>query len=290
MNKLGFSNIIFGNNDWYDFCNEGVNLLRVLFLGDIVGSPGRDLIENNLTKLKDKYRPHIIIANGENAAGGRGINEKILKQLFQLGINIITMGNHTWDQKEIYEFIDDYKHFIRPANYPAMTPGKGYTIFHFNSYKLAVINVQGRTYLPPLDCPFTKTMELIETIKKETPNIIVDFHAEATSEKQAMGWLLDGKVTAVIGTHTHVQTGDERIFPKGTAYITDVGMVGPYDGILGMKREQVIDKFITHLPQRFEVDASDRWQINGVIIDINPDTGFSLNIERIRFDSDNPIW
>jgi len=264
--------------------------LRVLFLGDIVGSPGRELIENNIAKLKDNYRPHIIIANGENAAGGRGINEKILKQLFQSGINIVTMGNHTWDQKEIFEFIDDYKHLIRPANYPMMTPGNGYAIFHFNSYKLAVINVQGRTYLPPLDCPFTKAMELVEIIKKETPNIIIDFHAEATSEKQAMGWFLDGKVTAVIGTHTHVQTGDERILPKGTAYITDVGMVGPYDGILGMKREQVIDKFITQLPQRFEVDNSDRWQINGIIIDINPDTGLAVKIERLRFDSDNPIW
>lgn len=264
--------------------------MRVLFLGDIVGSPGRDLIEDNLGKLKDKYRPHIIIANGENAAGGRGINEKILKQLFQAGINIITMGNHTWDQKEIFEFIDDYKHLIRPANYPAKTPGNGYTIYHFNSYKLAVINVQGRTYLPPLDCPFKKTMDLVENIKKEAPNIIVDFHAEATSEKQAMGWFLDGKVTAVIGTHTHVQTADERILPKGTAYITDVGMVGPYDGILGMKKEQVIDKFTTQLPQRFEVDNSDRWQINGVIIDIDPNNGKTLKIERLRFDSDHPIW
>lgn len=264
--------------------------MRVLFLGDIVGAPGRELIEDNLTKLKDKYRPHIIIANGENAAGGRGINEKILKQLFQSGINIITMGNHTWDQKEIFEFIDEYKYLIRPANYPAKTPGSGYTIFHFNSYKLAVINVQGRTYLPPLDCPFTKTLELIEIIKKETQNIIVDFHAEATSEKQAMGWFLDGKVTAVIGTHTHVQTADERILPKGTAYITDVGMVGPYDGILGMKREQVIDKFITQLPQRFEVDNSERWQINGIIIDVDPGTGKALKVERLRFDSENPIW
>lgn len=266
-----------------------MTFLRVLFLGDIVGSPGRNLIEENLVKIKEKYRPHIIIANGENAAGGRGINEKILKQLFQWGINIVTMGNHTWDQKEIFDFIDDYKHLIRPANYPVGTPGNGYAIFNFNTFKLAVINIQGRTYLPPLDCPFTTATQLIEKIKKETPNIIVDFHAEATSEKQAMGWYLDGQVSAVVGTHTHVQTGDERILSKGTAYITDIGMVGPYDGILGMKREQVIEKFITALPQRFEVDTEGRWQINAVLIEINPNTGKANSIERIRFDSDNPI-
>ena len=264
-------------------------MLRILFLGDIVGSPGRDLIEENLTKIKKRYHPHLIIANGENAAGGRGINEKILKQLYGYGINVITMGNHTWDQKEIFDFIDDYQHLIRPANYPKGTPGNGFTVIHFNSYKIAVINLQGRTFLPPIDCPFTTVMNIIEMVKKETPIIIVDFHAEATSEKQAMGWFLDGKVTAVIGTHTHVQTGDEKILPGGTAYITDVGMIGPYDGVLGMKREAVIEKFITSLPQRFEVDKSERWQINGLIIDINLETGKTEKIERLRFDSDNPF-
>lgn len=264
--------------------------MRILFLGDIVGSSGRTAIEENITRIKAKYHPNIIIANGENAAGGRGINEKILKQLFQWGINIVTMGNHTWDQKEIFDFIGDYKNLIRPANYPSGTPGIGYTILSYNSYKLAVINLQGRTYLPPLDCPFQKADSLIKEISKETPNIIVDFHAEATSEKQAMGWYLDGRVSAVVGTHTHVQTADERILPNGTAYITDIGMVGPYDGILGMKREQVIEKFITALPQRFEVDADGRWQINAIILDLEPKTGLATHIERIRIDSDNPLW
>lgn len=264
--------------------------MRILFFGDIVGSPGRAALEENIFRIKEKFHPHIIIVNGENAAGGRGINEKIVKQFFQLGINIITMGNHVWDQREIFDFIDNTKNLIRPANFPEGTPGKGYTIFHFNAYKLAVVNLQGRTYLPPLDCPFQAASQLIDEIKKETNNIIVDFHAEATSEKQAMGWFLDGKVSAIVGTHTHVQTADERILPKGTAYVTDVGMTGPYDGILGMNREEVIEKFITQLPQRFEVDKKGRWQINALIIDINPDTGKAVKIERLRIDDDNPLW
>lgn len=264
--------------------------MRILFLGDIVGAPGRNLIEENLSKLKEKYKPHIVIANGENAAGGRGINEKILKQFFSWGIHVVTMGNHTWDQKEVFDFIDNYKNLVRPANFPKGTPGVGYNVITFNEYKLAVINIQGRTFLPPLDCPFMTVSNIIDNLKKETPNIIIDFHAEATSEKQAMGWYLDGKVSAVVGTHTHVQTGDERILPKGTAYITDIGMVGPYDGILGMNREGVIEKFLTSLPQRFEVDKSGRWQINGVVIDINEKTGKAEHIERMRYDSDHPIW
>jgi len=261
--------------------------LRVLFFGDIVGSIGRTTIESNITKIKETYRPHIVIANGENAAGGRGINEKIVKQFFQMGIHVITMGNHVWDQKEIFDFIDDYKNLIRPANFPMGTPGNGYTILPFNDHKLAVINIQGRTFLPPLDCPFKTVSQIVEQVKKETKNIIVDFHAEATSEKQAMGWYLDGKVSAVVGTHTHVQTGDERILPKGTGYITDVGMVGSYDGILGMKKKDVINKFITALPARFEVDKSGRTQINAVLIDIDLQTGKTNQIHRIRIDEEH---
>lgn len=263
--------------------------MRILFYGDIVGSPGRDAIEKYYTKIKEKYRPHIMLANGENAAGGRGINEKILKEFFQWGFHAITMGNHTWDQKEIFDFIDQYKNLIRPANFPEGTPGFGYTIIPFNHHKLAVINLQGRTFLPPLECPFKTAVQIIEKIQKETKNIIVDFHAEATSEKQALGWYLDGKVSALIGTHTHVQTGDERILPKGTAYITDVGMVGSYDGILGMNREGVIDKFLTSLPQRFEVDKGGRIQINAVVIDIDLETGKAKKIERVRIDPDHEL-
>ncbi|GBF11325.1 TIGR00282 family metallophosphoesterase [Tepidibacillus infernus] len=264
--------------------------MRILFFGDIVGSIGRSALKDHLLKIKERYQPHIIIANAENAASGRGINKKIVKEFFELGIHVLTMGNHTWDQKEIYEFIDDYKNLIRPANFPIGTPGNGYTIINFNAYKLAVINIQGRTFLPPLDCPFRKANEIIEKIKSITPNIIVDFHAEATSEKQAMGWYLDGLVSAVVGTHTHVQTADDRILPKGTAYITDIGMVGSYDGILGMSKEAVIDKFLTSLPQRFEVDKNGRWQINAVMIELNSDTGKAKSIERIRIDQEHPLW
>ncbi|TCS83025.1 TIGR00282 family metallophosphoesterase [Tepidibacillus fermentans] len=263
--------------------------MRILFLGDIVGSPGRNAIAENINKIKQKFRPQIIVANGENAAGGRGITEKILKDLMNLGIHVVTMGNHTWDQKDIYQFIDHFPHLIRPANYPSGTPGKGYTIINFNAHKLAIINLQGRTFLPAIDCPFRKVEEILEEIRKETANILVDFHAEATSEKQAMGWFLDGKVSAVVGTHTHVQTADERILPKGTAYITDVGMVGPYDGILGMKKEEVIEKFITALPQRFEVDKLGRWQLNAVIIDIDLVTGKAKRIERIHLNQEKSI-
>ncbi|WP_339063150.1 TIGR00282 family metallophosphoesterase [Tepidibacillus marianensis] len=260
------------------------------FFGDIVGSPGRTAIQENINKIKQKYHPQIIIANGENAAHGRGITDKIVKELISQGIQVITMGNHTWDQKEIYQFIDLYPYLIRPANYPSGTPGRGYIILNFNQYKLAVINLQGRTFMPAIDCPFQTVSRLLEEIKQETSNIIVDFHAEATSEKQAMGWFLDGKVSAVVGTHTHVQTADERLLFNDTAYISDIGMVGPYDGILGMRKEEVLEKFITSLPQRFEVDNSGKWQLNAVVIDIDFNTGKATNIERIQFNQDKTIF
>lgn len=264
--------------------------MRILFIGDIVGSFGRGIIEDNLKKIKDKYHPHIIVANGENAANGRGLTEKIAKQFFQLGINIITLGNHAWDQKEIYDFIDDYKNIVRPANYPHGTPGNEYCIINFNSDKFAVINLQGRTFMPTTECPFKAADRIIEIVSKETSKIMVDFHAEATSEKQAMAWYLDGRVSFVVGTHTHVQTADERILPNGTAYISDAGMVGAYNGILGMTRDNVIDKFLTLLPKRFEVETEGAWQFNGIIVDINSETGKANSIERIRLDTDNELW
>lgn len=264
--------------------------MRILFIGDIVGSLGRSVLEDNIKKIKDTYHPQIIIANGENAANGRGLTEKIAKQFFQLGINIITMGNHVWDQKEIYEFIDNYKNIVRPANYPEGTPGHEYSIINFNAEKLAIINLQGRTFMLPSECPFKAADRIINIVSKETSNIIVDFHAETTSEKQAMAWYLDGRVSLVVGTHTHVQTADERILPDGTAYISDAGMVGAYDGILGMKRDSVIEKFITLLPHRFEVESEGRWQFNGIIVDINSSDGKANKIERIRIDSDNILW
>ena len=199
--------------------------MRILFIGDIVGKPGRAIIERQLAALQEEYNIDFTIANGENAAGGNGINRKVFQELSNYGIDVITMGNHVWDKKEIFDIIDSEKRLIRPANYPKGTPGVGWNIYSINKEtKIAVVNLAGRIYLPPLDCPFRVADAILEQIKSVTSIIIVDFHAEASSEKIAMGWYLDGRVSAVIGTHTHVQTGDERLLKRGTAYITDAGI------------------------------------------------------------------
>jgi metallophosphoesterase (TIGR00282 family) len=262
--------------------------MRVLFLGDIVGAPGREMVIEYLPRLKRKYQPTFVIANGENSAHGRGITEKIARELFDAGIQAITLGNHSWDNKEIFEFIDREQRLIRPANYPEGTPGSGLTYIKTVQGELAVINLMGRSFLPPLECPFRTADQLVEEAKKRTRLIFVDFHAEATSEKQALAWYLDGKVSAVVGTHTHVQTGDERILPGGTGYLTDVGMCGPQDGILGMEREAVIKKFLTQLPVRFEV-ASGASQLNAVVFTLDGATGLTRQVERIRIDADHPF-
>ncbi|TWI55236.1 TIGR00282 family metallophosphoesterase [Halalkalibacter nanhaiisediminis] len=263
--------------------------MRILFIGDVVGAPGRNMIKEYTMRLKQKYKPTITIINGENAASGKGITEKIYKGFLDAGAQVVTLGNHAWDNRNIFEFIEDAKALVRPANFPEGTPGKGYTFVKINDIEIAVINAMGRTFLPAIDCPFRKMDEILEIVKKRTSYIFVDFHAEATSEKQAMGWYLDGRVTAVIGTHTHVQTADERILPKGTAYLTDVGMTGPYDGILGVEKEPVLKKFLTTLPVRFEV-AEGREQLNGVVIDFNPKTGLAKSIKRIQINNDHPFY
>ncbi|MFC3882318.1 TIGR00282 family metallophosphoesterase [Bacillus songklensis] len=263
--------------------------MRILFVGDVVGSPGRDMIETYLPKLKQKYLPSITIVNGENAAHGKGITEKIYRRFLELGANVVTLGNHAWDKKDIFDFIDDAKQMVRPANYPEGVPGKGIVYFTCDNQEVAVINLQGRTFMPPIDCPFKKADELIEEAKKRASVIFVDFHAEATSEKQALGWYLDGKVTAVVGTHTHVQTADNRILTNGTAYISDVGMTGPYDGILGMEREAVIKRFLTNLPVRFEVTEG-RQQLSAVVIDVDRKTGKAKKIDRILINDDYPFF
>lgn len=264
--------------------------MKLLFIGDIVGSPGREMVTEYLPKLKEKYRPQVTIVNGENAAGGKGITEKIYKQFLQLGIQAITMGNHTWNKKEIMEFIDDAAYLIRPANFPENNPGKGIIYLNVNDVEIAIINLQGRTYLEPHDDPFRKGDELITEAKKRTNVIFIDFHAEATSEKQAFAWYVDGRVSAVVGTHTHTQTADERILPNGTAYITDVGMTGSYDGILGVERESVINRFLTNMPVRFEVEKKGRRQLNGCVIQIDPITGKAIHIERIIINEDHPFY
>ncbi|EOH65259.1 TIGR00282 family metallophosphoesterase [Enterococcus mundtii] len=262
--------------------------MRVLFIGDVVGAMGREMITEYLPRLKKKYRPQMTIVNGENAASGRGITEKIYKKFLQDGVDVVTMGNHTWDNRDIFEFIDDAKKMVRPANFPEGTPGQGIVFVKVNQLELAVINMQARSFMVDLDDPFRKMTELVEEARERTPIIFVDFHGETTSEKQAMGWFLDGKVSAVVGTHTHVQTNDARILPQGTAYLTDVGMTGPYDGILGMRREPVIEKFLTALPKRFEVVEQGRGLLSGCILDIDDQTGQAKDIQLIQINDDRP--
>lgn len=264
--------------------------MNLLFIGDVVSSMGRDMVKEYLPKLKEKYRPHITVINGENAAGGKGITEKIYRGFLEAGAQVVTLGNHTWDNREVFEFIDDAKYLVRPANFPENNPGKGIVYVKINQVEVAVISLQGRTFLSANDCPFQKADVLVEQAKERTPYIFVDFHAEATSEKQAMGWYLDGRVSAVVGTHTHVQTADHRILPSGTAYMSDVGMTGPYDGILGMDREIVLKRFLTGLPGRFEVPKSGRSQLSAVSIELDQKTGKAKKITPILINEDHPFY
>ncbi len=252
-----------------------------LFIGDIVGKPGRNCIKNYLPYLLKNKRYDLIIANGENAAGGAGITEKTFFELRRMGIDIITGGNHIWDQKDVYNFIDHEPEMIRPANYPpATTPGKGSIVVERNGVKIAVINLVGRVFMNPVDCPFRTVEKEISVLNSQADIIIVDVHAEATSEKQAMGWFLNGKVNAVIGTHSHVQTADQRILPGNTAYITDVGMVGLYDSILGVDIKGPLNRFITQLPYKLDISQG-RTVFNAVDFEINENTGEALSIKRI---------
>ncbi|WP_163653238.1 TIGR00282 family metallophosphoesterase [Listeria sp. PSOL-1] len=265
--------------------------MKILFIGDVVGSIGRDAITDYLPKLKQKYKPTVTIINGENAASGRGITEKIYKQFLEQGANAVTLGNHSFDNRDIFEFIDTAKYLVRPANFPNdTTPGSGMVFIKSNDHEVAVINLQGRTFMADLDDPFRKARELIEETKKRTNIIFIDFHAETTSEKEAMGWYLDGQVSAVIGTHTHVQTSDNRILPKGTAYLTDVGMTGPYDAILGMEKEAVIRRFLSSLPTRFEVPKNGRPVLSACLISLDATTGKAKKIERILINEDHPFY
>jgi hypothetical protein len=260
--------------------------MNILFIGDIVGSVGRDALASVLPRLKRKYDPTFILVNGENAANGKGITGAIAKGFFELGAHAISMGNHTWDNKDIYEFIDQEVRIVRPANYPPGTPGRGIVTIKAQGKQLTLINLQGRTFLPALDCPFRTAGALLADLPKNTGPIIVDFHAEATSEKIAMGWYLDGKVAAVLGTHTHVQSHDQRILPRGTAYVTDVGMVGPRDGVLGMEKDAVLRKFLTQMPVKFEVDKG-KWHFHAVNIQWDEKNGSSRRIELIRIEEDD---
>ncbi len=256
--------------------------LKILFLGDIFGRPGRKILQDELRNIIEEKKIDVVIANGENSAGGLGITPKICDNLLNLGIDVITSGNHIYKKREIYSYIESQPRLIKPANYPPSTPGKGYHVFSnlkTGNKKIAVINLCGRVFLENLDCPFRKAENILSELKRQTNIIIVDFHGEVTSEKIAMGWFLDGKVSAIIGTHTHVQTADEKILPQGTAYITDVGMVGPMDSVIGVRKEIIINRFLKNMPQKFVVADNDTW-INSVIIDLNVNSGKANSIER----------
>ena len=255
--------------------------MKLLFIGDIVGQPGRNAVKVLLPKLREQHELDFVIANGENSAGGSGITPRTAGEIFAAGVDVITCGDHLWDQKEVMELLANEKRFLRPLNYPAGTLGQGRGIFSCSvrpvaESQIAVLNFQGRTFMqPPLDNPFLLAAGEVKRLREQTKIIFVDFHAEATSEKIAFGRFLDGQVSAVVGTHTHVQTADEQILPQGTAYLTDAGFTGPHDGCLGREIEPVIKKFLTGMPQRFEV-AKNRVLLHGAVIEIDDATGRAI--------------
>ncbi|HEU0235432.1 MAG TPA: TIGR00282 family metallophosphoesterase [Candidatus Limnocylindrales bacterium] len=257
---------------------------RILFIGDVIGKPGRIAVEQLLPALRDERGVDFVTANGENLAGGMGLTESTAEALFAAGVDVITSGNHIWDKKEIYPFLERSERVLRPLNYGTTgVPGRGWGVYHaLDGSELAVINLQGRTYMQPIDNPFTDADRLLDESSEPLPPIrIVDFHCELTSEKNALGLYLDGRVSAVVGTHTHVVTGDERILPKGTAYLTDAGMTGPIWSVIGFDPATVLPRFINALPTRFEV-GSGPVVFNAVQVDVDPATGRALAIERIQ--------
>jgi 2',3'-cyclic-nucleotide 2'-phosphodiesterase len=256
--------------------------MKILFIGDIVGSPGREAVKGLLPQLQKEYKLDFVVANAENAAGGSGITAGIARDLFEAGVNVLTSGDHIWKKREIFEIIDKEDRILRPLNFPAGVPGRGACLFKAkNGASIGVVNVNGRVFMAALECPFKTTKQAVEELSKTTKIIIVDIHAEATSEKVALGWYLDGKVSGILGTHTHVQTADEKILPGGTAYITDVGMTGPLDSVIGRKVEDVLERFLTGVPVRFEV-ASENIQLQGAVLDIDDDTGKARSIIRVQ--------
>ncbi|MBU6450818.1 MAG: TIGR00282 family metallophosphoesterase [Cyanobacteria bacterium REEB67] len=265
--------------------------MTILFLGDVIGKPGREVVKKYLQGLRRDSEladgsgapfPHFVVANVENSAHGFGVTRENINELRDVGVDVFSGGNHTFDRKEIFAFIDDEPNLLRPANYPHGTPGRGHCLVEKDGYKLAVVNVMGRVFMEPLQSPFLVAEALVGKVSEVTPIILVDLHAEATAEKIAMGWYLDGKVSAVVGTHTHVQTADERLLHKGTAFITDAGCCGPTDGVIGMAQEGVFRRMVQQLPSRFEIAAGPAAAC-GVKITVDAVTGRAQAIERIRF-------
>jgi len=257
--------------------------MRILFIGDIFGHPGRRIVKEFLPALLGEYEPDLVLANGENAAAGFGITPSLVEELLDMGIAVLTSGNHIWDKKEIYTFLNEHSdgRLLRPANYPPGVPGQGVYLGNTRSgFGYAVLNLQGRIFMTPIDCPFRTADDLLAKIPADVKLRIVDMHAEASSEKVSMGWYLDGRVTAVLGTHTHISTADEKVLPGGTAYLTDLGMTGPYDSVIGIDKQTVIQKFLNQLPTRFEVAKGDV-RLHAVLIEADPQTGRALSIQRI---------
>jgi metallophosphoesterase (TIGR00282 family) len=261
--------------------------MKLLFIGDIVGRPGRDLVRRHVRALAASHGAHLVIANGENAAGGAGITRENMLEILAAGVDVITTGNHVWDKRETLEFIGNEPRLIRPANYPDGTPGAGSAVVNAgNGARVGVINVMGRLFMQAIDDPFrVAEREIARVSEAGAQAIFVDVHAEATSEKLALCYFLDGKVSAVVGTHTHVQTADERILPGGTACLTDAGMTGPHDGVIGIEKEAIVARFVTGLPNRFETASGDP-RLNGVSITVDPATGLATHIERISLSED----
>ncbi len=258
--------------------------MKILFVGDIFGQPGRRIVKETLPKLIEEYSPDLVLANGENAAAGFGITPPLVEELLDLGIAVLTSGNHIWDKKEILPYLAEHSdsRLLRPANYPDGAPGRGlYVGKTAAGIEYAVLNLQGRVFMPSIDCPFRTADALLGRIAARVKIRIVDIHAEATSEKQALGWYLDGRVTAVVGTHTHVPTADETVLAGGTAYITDLGMTGPYDSVIGIDKQAIIQKFLNQMPGRFEVAKGDV-RLSAVLIEADPEAGRALSIRRVE--------
>lgn len=255
--------------------------MKLVFIGDIFGKSGRAALISSISDLKALYQPDFIIANGENLADGKGLTEKTAHPLFEAGVDLLTGGNHLWDRADSLAYIAGNTRIVKPLNYPVQTPGSRFFTLEKHNLKLTVINLCGQIYMPPCDSPFTALENILPEIREISPCILLDFHAESTAEKRAMAWFADGRISALMGTHTHIQTADEEILPQGLAYITDVGMTGPHDSVIGVKKGLIVEKFRTSIPVRYE---SSDWglEINAVFIEIDDETGQSLHIKRIK--------
>ena len=255
--------------------------MRIFFIGDIVGRPGREAVRALLPEVRVAYSPELIIANVENAASGFGLTKSVAAEIFDAGVDLMTGGNHLWDRRGSEEYIAAEERLVRPANYPAGTPGRTFLVREIDGTRVCLLNLQGRVFMPPLDCPFHTLDRLLEELRDQADIFLLDFHGEATSEKKAMALYADGRVSAVVGTHTHVPTADECILPGGCAFISDLGMTGPYDSVIGMQRDNVMARFLTGLPHRFEVAKGDL-RLSGLIVDLNERTGRARFVQRIH--------